>query len=528
MQFITAVSSGKPVDPLWANRILLVATVIFACSAPLAPGAGVTLVTHGYQGNVTEWVIPMCNRIPSHPGFAGTNYTIYQLSITRSSGVYYTTVTPLSGVSPVASESGEIIIALDWSTLSGLGGASSTAIAAQTVNALLSTNLIPELGGRPLGELPLHLIGHSRGASVIAEMARLLGASGVWVDHQTTLDPYPVSLLGDPSVKNYLNVLYADNYWQNIDTTIKGQSLSGAYNRQLAGLVGGYSSAHSDVHLWYHATIDLNTPTGDNLAVITNTERMTWWTAAEAAGTNAGFLYSLIGGGDRLSSFEPAGPGNGRIVDGFNKVWDLGAGLAANRTALPANSGAWPNLLRLNLVGTNRFAIGDSMPVGFYHQYSSSTAAVATIRFSLDADMNPYNGNEQPIAQTTLAGTGTNNVLFSTLNLPLDPATTLPGTYALFARISDATHARYLYAPQPLVLAPSRQPPVLAALGFQAGQFRLGVFGWPGQTVVLEASTNFAQWVTLTTNTLAGTTLELPDPGSPTHPRRYYRAHLLP
>ena len=54
-------------------------------------------------------------------------------------------------------------------------------------------------------------------------------------------------------------------------------------------------------------TIDLVTPATDTQASITTAERQTWWTAFEAAGTNTGFLYSLIGGGDRLSSAEPGG-----------------------------------------------------------------------------------------------------------------------------------------------------------------------------------------------------------------------------
>ena len=103
----------------------------------------------------------------------------------------------------------------------------------------------------------------------------------------------------------------------------------------------------------------------------------------------------------------------------------------------------------------------------------------------------------------------------------------LPGAYALFARISDATHTRYLYAPQRLVLAASRQPPFLAAAGVQAGQFRFHVTGWPGQTIVVQASANLGQWVALATNTLTGTTLEFTDPDRPNHPQRYYRAMLL-
>ena len=523
-------SNRNPVSSLWVNCCSPLAALVFLCGASLAPGAGVTVITHGFNGNVTDWVIPMGDKMAQYRTFPGTNSASYQISITRAGSVYSFSQSFLDGVSPLASDSGEIVIALDWSSVSGFPGPSTALIATNAALALLSTSLIPDLAGRPLAELPLHLVGHSRGASVMAELARILGAQGIWVDHLTTLDPYPLGLDADPSMANYANVLFADNYWQNMGAP-SGQSFAGAYNRHLTNLDHGYASSHSDVHLWYHGTIDLNTPISVDQALITSSERTAWWTTTEAAGTNAAFLYSLVGGGDRLSNLEPAGPGNGRIRDGFNQRWDLGAGVAANpatnRTQLPVNSGAWPNLLRLNLTGTNHVAIGDPIPLAFYHQYASSTAAVATIRFSLDADLNPYNGNELPVAQTTLAGTGTNNVLYSALSLVLDPASALPGTYALFARISDATHARYLYALQRLVLAPSREPPVLAAAGVQAGQFRLRVFGWPGQTVVLQASTNLAQWVALTTNTLAGTSLEYTDPDSVNQPQRYYRALLL-
>ena len=490
------------------------------------------MITHGYNGNVTDWVIPMADKIPQYHSFPGSNSTSYQISITRNGSVYSVSQTLLDGVSPLSSDSGEIVIALDWSSLSGLFGPSTSLIASNAALALLSTNLIPELAGRPLIDMPLHLVGHSRGASVMAELARILGAQGIWVDHLTTLDPYPLGLDGDPAMVNYANVLFADNYWQNTSFP-NGQPLTGAYNRHLTNLDGGNPSSanHSDTHLWYHGTIDLNTPTEDSLAVITTNERAAWWTATEAVGTNAGFLCSLVGGGDRLSSVEPAGAGNGRIIDGFNKAWDLGAGVAANpstnRTRLPVDSGAWPNLLRLILTGPSTLAIGDPIPLAFYYQSGANTSAVTNVRLYLDSDSNPHSGNENKIFDSTVLSTGISNVYYTTLNLSPNPVTTLPGTYSVFGSINDGTHTRYLYAPQRLILGPSRHPPVLEAAGAQGNQFGFNVSGFPGQTVIFQVSTNLVQWASIQTNTLSGTSLAFADPDGASDPQRYYRVLLV-
>ncbi len=381
-----------------------------------ARGAGVTVITHGFNSNVTDWIIPMAEAAPHYPSFPGTTYSCYEISITRNgSGQYVAAATFLGGTQPALADSGEILIKLDWSTLSSLGGTSSTNVANAAASALLSTTLIPAMGGRPLAQLPLHLIGHSRGGSVVTEMARLLGAQGVWVDQVTTLDPRPVATFGDASVTSYANVLFADNYWQTMGDGLivpNGQSVFGAYNRKLLDLNGGYSSSHSDVHLWYHGTIDLATPATDTQATITATQRATWWTSQEMAGAATGFFYSLIGGGDRLSNI---------ISDGFNKNWDFGGGLAPNRTALSVNSGLWPNVIRFFLADSEPVPAGETFTAPLYYQSGPSAAGEVQFRIFLDADFNPTNGNEIEIDQGLLPNTGTNAVALAHARLASEP-----------------------------------------------------------------------------------------------------------
>jgi len=299
----------------------------------------------------------MADRIPLYYRFPGTNFTTYRITVTKSGGSYFFATTRTSGNAPSVGNSGEIVVKLDWRGLAGGLFPDNTYNVGFAVSlALQQTNLIAELQGHALTEFPLHLIGHSRGGSLICELSRDLGTNGIWVDHLTTLDPHPLNNDGftdpifatDAPARTCANVLFHDNYWEDMQLYPYGEPVDGAYQRQLYNLDGGYGSEHSNTHLWYHATLDWRTPASDTEASITSAQRTSWWVTYEQQGVTSGFHYSLLGRGDRLSADQPVGQGFASIRDGYNQNWDLGAGSMGNRTALPSNSGNWPNLIKLN------------------------------------------------------------------------------------------------------------------------------------------------------------------------------------
>lgn len=502
--------------------------LLLSALTPAVQAGGVTLITHGFNGDVDSWILPMAERIKSRGDFPGNDLSCYVVEVTGSDGNYTTNATRVDGPAPADSDTGEIVVKLDWSAIAGLGstGTSSTDVAEAAADALLSTTLIPENGGRALAELPLHLAGHSRGASVVSEISRLLGQEGVWVDQLTLWDPVPVSLFGDADVEIWENVLFADNYYQRLGAFLdpQGNAHPGAYNRQLLSLSGGYSSNHSDVHLWYHGTVETGTPASDTQETITASERSSWWTTAEGQGSDTGFLYSRLAGGDRLSTATPGGAGLDRIVDGYNQLWDLGAGLSTNRTALPsAPADPWPNAIVASLGTTGPVSPGDPLSVEVRYQSEQSGAGDPTLSVLLDPDPNPWNGNETEASSGVVPGSG------SAMVLSASPAALVPagleGSYHLVVRIEEGGRTRYL--PLAGTLEVSAGAPVLSivagSLRVEGGLFTFTIAGDPGSEVTVEATMDLEDWETLDTVTLTTGTLDFSDSGSASLPRRFYR-----
>src|SRR5258707_1159155 len=110
----------KGFGPLWAvtTAFMVNGLVSAECGA-----AGVTVITHGFvsDGSLPGWVPAMADQIPNCYWFRGTNFTTYRIAVTYNSsdGNYYISSNRTNGISPAATDSGEIFVELDWSSLSG-------------------------------------------------------------------------------------------------------------------------------------------------------------------------------------------------------------------------------------------------------------------------------------------------------------------------------------------------------------------------------------------------------------------------
>ncbi|MFO8021263.1 MAG: hypothetical protein R6U65_02265, partial [Perlabentimonas sp.] len=377
-------------------------------------GAGVTVMVHGWNpdGNQPVWMEAMANAIIERNGNEGH---IANITVTGTQGDLTAECTNWNFDLSTQTHT-EIIVLINWTAVANH---LNTGITAQEVAAAVAPMIhTGQEGETALAELPIHLIGHSRGGGMVFEIARLLGLQGVEVEHVTGLDPHPLTsadpqpLTGDvidTPIKIYENVLFADVFYQNIEFP-EGEYVPGAYNRLWTSLPGGYHnetgytyligtttynfSDHLNIILAYHGTINLTTPTSNGEATMNQTERDNWFNTYENDGENTGFKYSRQIMGNRKSNDTPNS--GDAIIDGYHNDALLGGSGA--RQSLTWTNAVWPNVLETSIslnssplsAGVHSIETGDALDIDFIYR---SNANSSTVTIYADLDRNPYNAN---------------------------------------------------------------------------------------------------------------------------------------
>jgi hypothetical protein len=389
--------------------------------------AGLTLFTHGQDGDVDGWIDAAAEGVADRPGGPDV-YSIFTMRVRENAGgdLEVTFFQPDSGYGDYRRTSGgELIIKLDWSTVSG-GEFSSGEVAQAVVNYMLGRRTTKRL--EPLAELPMHLVGHSRGASVVVEMSRLLGRRGVVVDHVTYLDPHPVDGendflgvdFGDAPMRVHDNVVFADNYWRDdgrvLDFDPDGERVSGTFDGDLNANVqeNHFVSAHGAVTAYYVGTIDTSTSDGGDHPVLGS-----WYGGDFPEKRETGFAFG------RLAAVAA------RPLGGIGEV---GGGSAARSDAGTSGS-QFPNLLTLRPART-RFVQGGINPVRLKTLDRDSSI---TVRIFLDRDSNPYNDNATIVGKTTTAGGGDDFDGGRNYSKRVDASRVPPGNYRLSVRVTDSS-----------------------------------------------------------------------------------------
>ena len=367
-------------------------------------------------------------------------------------------------------------------------------------------------------ELPIHLIGHSRGASVNSEVAYQLGKNGIWVEQQTSLDAHPITSgdiygaigdCGDAAIESWNNVLFSDSYFRYIDGIQPiGFPVNGSYTVNLNGIVtgAGAGSAHSKVHTYYHGTIPTNSPIGtsiDGLLVEGG-----WYGAVSMSSPlpreSTGFAYS------RIANHTIDRPNEGLHPD------LSGAGWRHPVQPAPVNS-PWPNIALEELTKTSHgytVTAGDTVTFDLHYQDGDTQMDISLFK---DDDTNPYNGH---ISSSPLAGPLTNaanNISIGKSTITWNTSESDVGGYYIQARATDGIHTRYDYLMTPVTVnssAGSATTPDLTVLSVSSASQAT-----PGSTVPVTftvknvgngASGSFTNRISLATTTL-GTQIGLVD-----------------
>lgn len=391
--------------------------------------SALTLVTHGFQTRDTppSWLSQMVDALADRNDAIGESGAIARWMIPDAAD----RVSRASDAFGLMSQrgDGDRLIELNWAEASNnfINDGRNTNLMARLVDAELSRSTTTA----NWLEQPIHLIGHSRGGSLVSELAALLGQRGIWVEHLTLLDAYPSQIAqSDPDVRIVDTVIFAENVFTRNNqpgTLISGSARNGAANLDLTGT----GAHHSQVQGWYLGTVDPTAVRYGEDAIAT-----AWFNGAlGTAREQAGFVTAstLPDAWARRASLDL-----GRGLDARF------GGAAVGRVPIAPMGAQWPNVSRVEVLGSSRVMQGASLDVTFI---GGDRDSAFDVRVFIDSDDNPYNANSREIGsfaygRTELAQAA---VRASTAGLPA-------GTFRIYAMATDGVRTRYSYATEAVTI----------------------------------------------------------------------------
>ncbi|MCP4686264.1 MAG: hypothetical protein GY867_12570 [bacterium] len=172
--------------------------LIVLISTPSVRGEGVTIITHGYQLltiGEQEWIDSLRGAIDREWAAGATGNperNFWYLKVWPDVNPLLLPVVEVqqwcSDIDLTSSKTAEVFVLIDWTDVS------DQLVTPQYDAGDVARAVLPFIREQyydipSLPELPIQLIGHSRGASLACSLGRLLGEQGIWVDQITTLDP---------------------------------------------------------------------------------------------------------------------------------------------------------------------------------------------------------------------------------------------------------------------------------------------------------------------------------------------------
>jgi hypothetical protein len=457
----------------------------FQIGVHTAGALDLTIITHGLQfdNSYPSWIDAMTDGIKARTADTNTATIYAEVGLNANSKLGVTHFYLEDGQWPGTNSTTEhIVMKLLWYTVAGLTDPVDTGMVADQIVPYLINPLSLGDGSivPALAEAPIHLIGHSRGSSVVAAVTRRFAQHGIWVDHLTTLDPHPIG--SDEAVAEYANVRFADNYFQ-IDssgfTPISGMSVPGAIQINLTALFDGDPisdfgnfSDHIEVHDWYYGTIDeaASTVAGDPIP------RSFWYSSFDT-----GFQFSLIADGQRLREMPELGSGSGLLTQGA----------ARTSAAQPSGAPQYPSIELLNTNWSYEVYAGSEVPLLVRYQ-GAAIAPSAIITVGLSRTMNPYLPVDSIVASATNGAVGSAMWEAGTTWVP----NAADDGKFIFANIAIAgATRRFFYLPRAFHVAP-RPSLVVSGLSPETG-ITLEVRSIAGKPVHLQRSQDLREWTDL-------------------------------